>query len=255
MKILASDFDGTLSRDDGVTEQDLLAIERFREAGNKFGLVTGRSYVLVQPELRSYPRLKPDFMVLSTGGAIADSTGKLIYEKTFDMPVVHRLIDKLYELDTMHFGCSDMYANYIFRLADDLNYPEFLDAIGPLDSTPDAILARGRIEAFVAYDTDAARSVEIMGILEREFAGEIACHLNASSIDITPYGVSKSTGVEFIEKYYGAPANVIGDERNDLVMLRDFESFAVDTGCEDAKRAATYVVSSVAEAIDMLMKK
>ena len=43
MYIVGSDFDGTLNRG-GVSEQDRDAIHRFRQAGNRFGLVTGRDY-------------------------------------------------------------------------------------------------------------------------------------------------------------------------------------------------------------------
>lgn len=253
MKILASDFDGTLSRDGGISALDLAAIERFRQAGNKFGLVTGRSYILIQPEFARNPGFKCDFLVLSTGGAVADEKGELIYERIIEKTTVLRLIKRLYELDAMHFGCSDRYGNHIFRLADDLNNDEFLGAVGPLDPTPDAILERGRVEAFVAYDSDSDRSAEIMAILEKEFEGEASFHFNDGSIDITPFGASKSAGIAFIEEYYGAKANVIGDERNDLSMLMDYESFAVDTGCAEALAAADRVVGSVGEAIAILM--
>ena len=42
MIIIASDYDGTLNHH-GVSEADKNAITKFREQGNKFGLVTGRS--------------------------------------------------------------------------------------------------------------------------------------------------------------------------------------------------------------------
>ncbi|MBR7101750.1 MAG: HAD hydrolase family protein, partial [Clostridia bacterium] len=42
MKIIATDFDGTLSYNGKISEEDKAAIKRFRDAGNKFGVVTGR---------------------------------------------------------------------------------------------------------------------------------------------------------------------------------------------------------------------
>ena len=44
MKVLATDFDGTLFRDRTITPADLNAIRRFRRAGNRFGIVTGRHF-------------------------------------------------------------------------------------------------------------------------------------------------------------------------------------------------------------------
>ena len=38
MKILASDYDGTLRTEELVAEKDIEAIARFRKAGNLFGL-------------------------------------------------------------------------------------------------------------------------------------------------------------------------------------------------------------------------
>ena len=41
MIIIASDYDGTLNHH-GVSDGDKEAITKFRKAGNKFGIVTGR---------------------------------------------------------------------------------------------------------------------------------------------------------------------------------------------------------------------
>ena len=41
MKILGSDYDGTLTCG-GIEETKIAAIHRWREAGNRFGIVTGR---------------------------------------------------------------------------------------------------------------------------------------------------------------------------------------------------------------------
>lgn len=51
MKILASDYDGTLRTEELVAEKDIEAIARFRKAGNLFGIVTGRSMESLQKEI------------------------------------------------------------------------------------------------------------------------------------------------------------------------------------------------------------
>ena len=48
MKIIATDFDGTLSYNGRVSDEDKDAIHRFRAAGNKFGIVTGRDVEAAQ---------------------------------------------------------------------------------------------------------------------------------------------------------------------------------------------------------------
>ncbi len=52
MKILASDYDGTLRTEELVDINDVHAIHEFRAAGNMFGLVTGRSMESIQTEIQ-----------------------------------------------------------------------------------------------------------------------------------------------------------------------------------------------------------
>ena len=60
MKIIASDFDGTLNYH-GISAEDTAAIAKFRAAGNKFGIVTGRDlewhFGLFSISRRPIPRL------------------------------------------------------------------------------------------------------------------------------------------------------------------------------------------------------
>ena len=55
MKILASDYDGTLRTEELVDINDVHAIHEFRAAGNMFGLVTGRS---MSPYRRRFKKIR-----------------------------------------------------------------------------------------------------------------------------------------------------------------------------------------------------
>ena len=46
MKLIASDFDGTILIDESINKNDIKAIRDFQNVGNLFGLVTGRSCLL-----------------------------------------------------------------------------------------------------------------------------------------------------------------------------------------------------------------
>ena len=48
MIIIASDFDGTVNYNGKISDEDKEAIKKFRKAGNKFGIVTGRDVELAQ---------------------------------------------------------------------------------------------------------------------------------------------------------------------------------------------------------------
>ncbi len=71
MKILASDYDGTLRTEELVDINDVHAIHEFRAAGNMFGLVTGRSMESLQTEIQKN-KIEFDFIVANNGGVIYD---------------------------------------------------------------------------------------------------------------------------------------------------------------------------------------
>ena len=54
MKIAASDYDGTLFRNEVIAKADVEGIRRWRAAGNKFGVVTSRDYGMLAPQLKFY---------------------------------------------------------------------------------------------------------------------------------------------------------------------------------------------------------
>ena len=60
MKILGSDYDGTLTAG-GIGETKISAIQKWRESGNKFGIITGRNGNVRDELLQKYPDLKCDF--------------------------------------------------------------------------------------------------------------------------------------------------------------------------------------------------
>ena len=54
MKVAASDYDGTLFRQDRIAKSDAEAIKKWREAGHKFGVVSGRDHGMLVPQLHHH---------------------------------------------------------------------------------------------------------------------------------------------------------------------------------------------------------
>ncbi len=52
MKVASSDYDGTLFRQDVIAKSDAEAIRKWREAGHKFGMVSGRDHGMLVPQLQ-----------------------------------------------------------------------------------------------------------------------------------------------------------------------------------------------------------
>ena len=79
MRILATDFDNTLFRSREITRADAEAVARFRSAGNRFGLVTGRHLASIRDELARWD-LPLDFVIACTGGILTDGQFHVLSE-------------------------------------------------------------------------------------------------------------------------------------------------------------------------------
>ena len=83
MKVLASDFDGTLFFKGKFREEDLKQIRTFQAQGNLFGLCTGRPLAGITEAIRESVRC--DFMILSSGAQILDGEGRTLYKACIDL--------------------------------------------------------------------------------------------------------------------------------------------------------------------------
>ena len=76
MKIAATDFDGTLCPiGEPIPEENIRAIKAWQEAGNKFGIATGRGLSLIREAVEKYEDLKLDFLVCNNGAVSLDAQG------------------------------------------------------------------------------------------------------------------------------------------------------------------------------------
>ena len=133
MRILGSDFDGTLTHKLG--EETYASIRAWREAGNKFGIVSGRPMSFAAEIRANYPRMELDFFVGFNGAAVTDGCGNLIYEKKCTEVSATDLTADLLALD-----CPFVHVNsdaYYCVVAKEENTPSWID---PRDIvTPDRL--------------------------------------------------------------------------------------------------------------------
>ena len=79
MKLLGSDYDGTLTHE-GITPEKCATIRKWREAGNRFGIISGRNADFRIAVQKEFPLLELDFFAACNGGVIVDAEGNLLYE-------------------------------------------------------------------------------------------------------------------------------------------------------------------------------
>src|SRR5574344_1098044 len=92
MKVAASDYDGTLFRQNNISEEDIIGIHKWREAGHLFGVVTGRDYGMLAPQLRYYG-IKFDYAVCNNGGIICRQDGGVLWQARIATALLQQILE------------------------------------------------------------------------------------------------------------------------------------------------------------------
>ncbi len=222
MKLLVSDFDGTLYNDH--YKENIEAVNRFVDAGNLFAIATGRDLNRLLKDLDQH--LKFNYLICSDGAVIYDSHFNEIYRSDIDPKVVDGV-------------CEILRVN---------------DCFGDIDLIEGANMNDRKISAIYApYDEDKVEMANYaLSCLQKRFP-QIHGYLSTHYINITNRTVTKASAIHQLlelEKLNPILVYTIGDDQNDREMLLEF------IGCSMVQNAldfSTPVVKSVEELIRILM--
>lgn len=243
MKILGSDIDGTLNYG-GVDQTKCEAIGAWRRAGNLFGPVSGRGPSYLNHLREQYPDLEMDFFAAYNGAFIVDAEGNTLDTTVCDGVPAHELTAALHG-----WGCPFVYVNgpigyTVRRDGDPLREGECAYADLPRDLP-------WFYQVSVQLETPA-EAAAVTARIKAAYGDRLNPLQNHFCIDIVAPTVNKAYGLRRVAALYGATeADIIavGDNLNDLDMLKAFRSYAMENGVEEAKRVATDTVKSVTELI------
>jgi Cof subfamily protein (haloacid dehalogenase superfamily) len=242
MRLIATDYDGTLNHG-GIDEAKLDAIRRWRAAGHKFGIISGRGpdfLAHLQEELGE----EFDFLASCNGGIATDRDGNALFRHQCDNVDVKAFVE-----DIFAWGAHTLYVNFddqcILLGTEDCREP--YDCIPPTELPP--VESFYKMATFFATPAEA----EVMAAKIREKYGDRVNPLqNWWCVDIAPYGVDKATGIRELCALYGvAETDVIavGDNLNDMAMIEAFTSYAMAHGNEELKAKATHTIDNVTDMI------
>lgn len=227
MKLIASDFDGTIFIDEKIKTEDIKAIRDFQDKGNLFGIVTGRTYhslfVLIEG------KMDPDFVIANNGSHIFVKNGK-------DMTEVLK-----YSLDQDKIrDVIDFYGGkYQTRI--------FTDKDRAVEKIADLIEGEEILSLAIYSDN----------MLENPFQEDLSFHKSIGVTDVINSAVSKQTGIEFIKDFYGFDKEIIaiGDDFNDIEFLSNTSlSYSLDyVTNEEVRKVCNFSVRSVAELLSNLI--
>lgn len=222
MKLAFSDFDGTLCIDGGVPEENLQAIKAWQAAGNKFGIATGRGYRAILPEIERH-HIPVDFMVCTNGSSVYDAQGKLLQAQTIPQATVTALLQSQHVTDYTGGLLFFTTTQACMYNGAQMLPPELFRALG---SVAEATELPDMLQVGMEFP-DQEQTLAAFAALDADFPKTFAGNINRRFLDINIYGTAKDQGILALARRLQVPEQdiwAIGDDRNDLPMLRRFGS-------------------------------
>lgn len=250
MKFAASDFDGTLYRENTITREDAEAIRAWRKAGHKFGVVSGRDYGILVPMLIHYG-VTYDYLATNNGALITDADGTPLFESEI-APETLAAIAKLPRVqDSFHYALAAAGVTYLCHEGEgSWERPEATEWGAPIQTVEEKDLAHlpKKVHQFALGYTTPEASVAAADEINAHFGNEVHAFPNRCALDIVPRGIHKEQAIHDAlkcMKWEGAEIYAIGDEVNDLPMIEAYHGFTVDTARDAIKAKARHVYKSV----------
>ncbi len=260
-KILATDYDGTLSLD-GIPPHVVEAIERFQAAGHLFGVVTGRDRYWSYEIFRKEGRFPFDFVLALNGALGLDKDGNELFTYPIDgtadcngLPLAKVLPKRIVELSGDECGIAwsreriQILPEYITADPDD-------STVTPQGSLNDIYRKMNSFLMLNAVCPDVASTNKAVEILRREFGTWLNPLQNGRCIDIPVKGLDKGVGIARYAELMGIAKDDIwtaGDNLNDLAMLKPYHGCAMSTGTAEAKAVAEHVCDDIAAVISLIL--
>ena len=241
MRLIATDFDGTLNHD-GIDETKVDAIRKWRQSGNKFGIVSGRGPEFLT-KLNDMLEKEFDFFISCNGSYATDNKGNLLFKEYCECIDVRGFVTDLFE-----WGATMVHIYYgdkFLRVVPDTSYEEYDYILKEMPAITSFYKISTVLEDFENAERIANEVKDRYGTLANPL-------LNRRWLDVVPAGVDKAEGIRHLCNVLGIDNGnviVIGDAMNDMTMIKDFRSYAMECGDIRLKESAMYVVKSIKDLI------
>ena len=264
-KLIATDLDGTLfypkKRIRLISNKTRKFIRGFIDEGNHFVVVSGRN---IGPCSRVFTKLERQGTAIGCNGSFIIHEGQLIYSKTFEPDILHRVIKYCEEnfetkgfyvmADTDEFVQRNKFKSLIYRFMNALWYfyqgalrNPFVISEKRFNEIIDTGHAYKLMIMFGISKKSKKRSQEANKELFKQFGNEIEASWSNEFIEISPYGCSKSNGLKFMENYLKINHDdvfVVGDSGNDISMFKEYQehSFCMSHAPLSVSKYAKHIV-------------
>lgn len=248
MIALASDFDGTIffSKNNVPDEvalkpENTAAIKRLHEQGHLFGFCTGR---LPDDMIKDVAKVvDADFYIMVSGALILDKKMNPIVDNPIDVEALQGICEDFSKYSDPAILTKDV----MYLIGESRPYGVHVKSLSEVKQKAYGVSLALK---------DEVESHKVAAEILAKYGDKVDAYPNNQYLDMVAKGCSKGTGIEAVKKHYGIDKMCgIGDSFNDLPMLRQADvSFTFDYSAKEVQAEADYVVNTVAEAIEILLK-
>ena len=243
MKIIASDYDGTLNHG-GITDVKRAAIKKWQDAGNVFAIVSGRGPVDAL-RIQTDDNLEVDYFIANNGAVIMTPDGKRVRDVRCDGSLAVPLLKLLFES-----GCTWAHVQTDFPCrvyADEKDCKS--EGHYTLENMPTVSYFNQINTQLPDYDSSA----RVTAIVKEHFGEYLNPMQNGDCLDIIRADMDKAKGIYLLLDILGAKHEdviAVGDNINDSAMIAEFRSYAMANGVDEIKNMADDVIDGITELIE-----
>ena len=199
MKLLAADYDGTFKSNLKNLRININKVNEFMEQGNKFVIITGRSFKQIEPEIKKY-NIKYNYLICNNGLIIFDNDNKIINYNLLpqnDLEFIYSSLLRWYRIKNV-----EAYS----YLTTTLELKEVLEIHGTFYNEFHASVYKKNLEYVRNY---------------------LHCYQDKNNLFIS-LNLNKSDSIKFIQEKENLDKEqifTVGDGLNDIEMLLEFNGY------------------------------
>lgn len=257
MKVLFSDFDGTLINE----TQPLSALnkekmQKLMNCGHKMVICTGRNLQEFLKDQKKY-QFPFDYLILNNGGQIVDNHYKTLFEKNIPHDTGVKILNHTISIRDMWSYYCDSHSTYAYINGATYNHAVNGDKLENFNfqksyqETGDF-----RIICFHQDNQQIDITKQCVDFVRQYFSDDVEAYYNLHYVDIVPKGCSKGRAMihllsmlDHVDQVYA-----VGDSYNDLSMLKEADyGYTFVYAHDDIKSQTKYHVNYVYEVIDDML--
>lgn len=244
IKLIASDMDGTLLKDNKEMDDEIDSVlEELKKKQIHFVAASGRQRNSLE---KLFEKHLKDVTIVAENGAYVVHNGKELYASCMSEELIALVLEQLYQLENIGIllcGKKYSYTNSVV-LYENLRSPKFHYNIVLVENFSDV---KENIIKISLSDTSAKGASDYsFPLLEKALTGKVEIAVSGfDCVDIVNKGVSKGTAIEALQKMWNITPEetmAFGDNYNDVQMLQKAKySFAMKRADDGVKQYANYI--------------